>query len=298
MMNIVHTPVMLNEVISFIPNSFDELISVDATLGEGGHSEVLAQKSNHLHSFERDAEILKIAEKRLENFNNISYHNTTYDNIKTSLPEAHIGKVGFMLFDLGVSLYHFKEANRGFSFKDDTKLDMRLGINDKSAYDVVNKYSQKELEDVFYKYGEMKNARFMAQAIVDARSKTVIETTKELENIIFHNTRKENRYNKTHPATLVFQAIRIEVNNEINILEDALKGIYECLADKGIVVFMSYHSLEDRAVKQYLKANEKTRNKDGLFRLINKHVLIPTDEEIKKNPPSRSCKMRIVEKVV
>ncbi len=296
MENIIHSPVMLNEVISFIPHSFDKIISVDATLGEGGHSEAIAKKSHILHSFERDKEILELAKKRLHNFNNIFFHNTTYDNIITSIPKEHIGNINFMLFDLGVSLYHFKKANRGFSFKDETKLDMRLGINKISAYEVINEYSQSQLENIFLKYGEMKNAKKISQAIVDSRKLKKIETTNELENIVFHNTKKENRYNKIHPATLVFQALRIEVNDEINILENALKQVYDCLSDKGIVVFMSYHSLEDRAVKKYLKENEKTKNNDGKFKLINKHVLSPTQEEIKRNPASRSCKVRVAEK--
>ena len=297
-MNIVHTPVMLNEVISFMPNTFQNIIAVDATLGEGGHSEVLAQKSNTLYAIERDQEILAIAKNRLSEYTNINYINTTYDKIIDNIKEEHIGHVNFILFDLGVSLFHFKSANRGFSFHDESSLDMRLGLNDKTAFDVINKYSEKDLADVLYNYGEIKNSRYLSECIINARNTKEISTAKELENIIFHSTKKEKRYGSIHPATLVFQAIRIEVNDELNILKKALENLPKILGFGGIVVFMSYHSLEDRIVKQYLKSNEKRKNSDGIFKLVNKHILTPSETEIKNNPPSRSAKMRVVEKAI
>ena len=297
-MNIVHTPVMLNEVISFMPNTFENIITVDATLGEGGHSEVLAQKSNTLYAIERDKEILTIAKNRLSKYSNINYINTTYDKIIDNIKEEHIGHVNFILFDLGVSLFHFKSANRGFSFNDESSLDMRLGLNDKTAFDVINKYSEKDLADVLYNYGEIKNSRYLSECIVNARKTKEISTAKELENIIFHSTKKEKRYGSIHPATLVFQAIRIEVNDELNILKKALENLPKILDFGGRVVFMSYHSLEDRIVKQYLKSNEKTKNSDGIFKLVNKHIITPSEAEIKNNPPSRSAKVRVAEKVV
>ncbi len=297
-MNIVHTPVMLNEVISFMPNTFENIITVDATLGEGGHSEVLAQKSNTLYAIERDKEILTIAKNRLSKYSNINYINTTYDKIIDNIKEEHIGHVNFILFDLGVSLFHFKSANRGFSFNDESSLDMRLGLNDKTAFDVINKYSEKDLANVLYNYGEIKNSRYLSECIVNARKTKEISTAKELENIIFHSTKKEKRYGSIHPATLVFQAIRIEVNDELNILKKALENLPKILDFGGRVVFMSYHSLEDRIVKQYLKSNEKTKNSDGIFKLVNKHIITPSEAEIKNNPPSRSAKVRVAEKVV
>jgi len=297
-MNIIHKPVMLNEVISFMPNTFKNIIAIDATLGEGGHSEVLAQKSNMLYAFERDKEILAIAKTRLSKYSNINYVNTTYDKIIENIKKEHIGRVGFILFDLGVSLFHFKSANRGFSFNDESSLDMRLGLNDKTAFDVVNKYSEKELADVLYNYGEIKNSRYLSECIVKARNVKEINTAKELENIVFHSTKKEKRYGSIHPATLVFQAIRIEVNDELNILKKALEILPQILDLGGIVVFMSYHSLEDRIVKNYLKSNEKRKNSDGIFNLVNKHILTPSEAEIKDNPPSRSAKVRVAEKVM
>ncbi len=294
-LNIVHTPVMLNEVLSFIAK--DSKIAVDATLGEGGHTKAMLDLNLEVHSFERDSIILEIAKNRLKNYDKFHYYNNTYDNIINELDESLIGNIDFILYDLGVSLFHFKKAERGFSFKDNAKLDMRLGINEKSAYDIVNGYTEEELERIFRDYGEINNAKKIANIIVKERNIRKIETSRELENIIFHNTDKSARYGKIHPATLVFQAIRIEVNDELNILEKSINNIASILKKNGIAVFISYHSLEDRIVKKFFKENEKTKNKDGIFKLLNNKVKVPTSEEIKLNPASRSAKMRAVQKI-
>ena len=219
----------------------------------------------------------------------------TYNKMTESLDKSILGNIDFMLYDLGVSLFHFKKAERGFSFKDNVKLDMRLGINEKSAYDVINFYSEKELERVLKEYGEIHNAAKIASIIVKERNKKNIETSRELENIIFHNTDKSKRYGKIHPATLVFQAIRIEVNDELNILKDSISQIPNILKPNGIAAVISYHSLEDRIVKNFFKENEKTKNKEGIFKLLNSKVITPTNEEIKSNPASRSAKMRVIQ---
>lgn len=292
-LNIVHTPVMLKEVLSYIPENAK--IAIDATLGEGGHTKAMLDLNLEVHSFERDSAILDIAKRRLKNYPNFHYYNNTYDKMMECLDEKVIGNADFMLYDLGVSLFHFKKAERGFSFKDNTMLDMRLGINEKSAYDIINGYSEEELERVFRDYGELSNARKMARIIVKERDKRKIETSKELESIIFHNTDKSQRYGKIHPATLVFQAIRIEVNDELNILEKSILNIPNILKNNGVAVIISYHSLEDRIVKRFFKENEKTKNKDGIFKLLNNKVKLPTNEEVKSNPASRSAKMRAVQ---
>ncbi|WP_300370046.1 16S rRNA (cytosine(1402)-N(4))-methyltransferase RsmH [Brachyspira sp.] len=294
-LDIVHTPVMLNEVLSFIPK--DAKIVIDATLGEGGHTKAMLDFNLEVHSFERDSIILEIAKKRLKNYDRFYYYNNTYDNMINELDENLIGNIDFILYDLGVSLFHFKKAERGFSFKDNSRLDMRLGINEKSAYDIVNGYTEEELERILRDYGEMNNARKMANIIVKERNRRKIETSRELENIIFHNTDKAGRYGKIHPATLVFQAIRIEVNNELNILEKSISNIASILKPNGVAVLISYHSLEDRIVKKFFKENEKTKNKDGIFKILNNKVKVPTSEEIKLNPASRSAKLRAVEKI-
>ncbi|WP_297276980.1 16S rRNA (cytosine(1402)-N(4))-methyltransferase RsmH [uncultured Brachyspira sp.] len=292
-LEIVHTPVMLKEVLSFIPENAK--IAIDATLGEGGHTKAMLDLNLEVHSFERDKNILEIAKKRLHEYSNFHYYNNTYNKMTESLDKSILGNIDFMLYDLGVSLFHFKKAERGFSFKDNVKLDMRLGINEKSAYDVINFYSEKELERVLKEYGEIHNAAKIASIIVKERNKKNIETSRELENIIFHNTDKSKRYGKIHPATLVFQAIRIEVNDELNILKDSISQIPNILKPNGIAAVISYHSLEDRIVKNFFKENEKTKNKEGIFKLLNSKVITPTNEEIKSNPASRSAKMRVIQ---
>lgn len=287
---IIHKPVMINEVLSFIPK--DSNIVIDATLGEGGHTKAMLDLNLEVHGFERDENILEVAKKRLTDYKKIHYYNDTYDKMYNLLPENIIGNADFILYDLGVSMYHFKKAERGFSFNENNKLDMRLGINDKSAYEVINKYSKKDLERVFKEYGEIKNPSRLADIIIRERDKKNIETSKELENIIFHNSDKSKKYGKINPATLIFQAIRIEVNDELNILKKSIENIKNILKKYGVIVVISYHSLEDRIIKRFFKDNEKTKNKEGIFKLLNSKVLTPTNEEIKLNPASRSAKMR------
>lgn len=287
---IIHKPVMINEVLSFIPK--DSNIVIDATLGEGGHTKAMLDLNLEVHSFERDENILEVAKKRLADYKKIHYYNDTYDKMYNLLPKNIIGNADFLLYDLGVSMYHFKKAERGFSFNENNKLDMRLGINDKSAYEVINKYSKKDLERVFKEYGEIKNPSRLADIIIRERDKKNIGTSKELENIIFHNSNKSKKYGKINPATLIFQAIRIEVNDELNILKKSIENIKNILKKYGVIVVISYHSLEDRIIKRFFKENEKTKNKEGIFKLLNSKVLTPTNEEIKLNPASRSAKMR------
>ena len=287
---IIHKPVMINEVLSFIPKNSN--IVIDATLGEGGHTKAMLDLNLEVHSFERDKNILEIAKKRLSNYKKFHYYNDTYDKMTDLLPKNIIGNADFMLYDLGVSMFHFKKAERGFSFTENNKLDMRLGINEKNAYQVINQYGKNDLERIFKEYGEIKNPSKLVDSIIKERDKKNIETSKELENIIFHNSDKSKKYGRINPATLIFQAVRIEVNDELNILKKSIENIKNILKKYGVIVIISYHSLEDRIVKRFFKDNEKTQNKDGIFKLLNSKVLTPTIEEIKLNPASRSAKMR------
>ena len=287
---IIHKPVMINEVLSFIPENSN--IVIDATLGEGGHTKAMLDLNLEVHSFERDKNILEIAKKRLSNYKKFHYYNDTYDKMTDLLPKNIIGNADFMIYDLGVSMFHFKKAERGFSFTENNKLDMRLGINEKNAYQVINQYDKNDLERIFKEYGEIKNPSKLVDSIIKERDKKNIETSKELENIIFHNSDKSKKYGRINPATLIFQAVRIEVNDELNILKKSIENIKNILKKYGVIVIISYHSLEDRIVKRFFKDNEKTKNKDGIFKLLNSKVLTPTIEEIKLNPASRSAKMR------
>ena len=286
---IIHKPVMIKEILSFIPENSN--IVVDATLGEGGHTKAMLDLNLEVHSFERDKNILEIAKKRLADYKKFYYYNNTYDKMIDSLPKNIIGNVDFILYDLGVSMFHFKKAERGFSFNENNKLDMRLGINKINAYEVINKYEKKDLERIFKEYGEIKNYSKLAEIIIKERNKKNIETAKELENIIFHNSDKSKKYGKINPATLIFQAIRIEVNDELNILKKSIENIKNILKKYGVIVIISYHSLEDRIIKRFFKDNEKTKNKDGIFKLLNSKVLKPTNEEIKLNIASTSAKL-------
>ena len=287
---IIHKPVMINEVLSFIPENSN--IVIDATLGEGGHTKAMLDLNLEVYGFERDKNILEIAKKRLSNYKKFHYYNDTYDKMTDLLPKNIIGNADFMIYDLGVSMFHFKKAERGFSFTENNKLDMRLGINEKNAYQVINQYGKKDLERIFKEYGEIKNPSKLVDSIIKERDKKNIETSKELENIIFHNSDKSKKYGRINPATLIFQAVRIEVNDELNILKKSIENIKNILKKYGVIVIISYHSLEDRIVKRFFKDNEKTKNKDGIFKLLNSKVLTPTIEEIKLNPASRSAKMR------
>ncbi len=291
-MNISHTSVMPDEVLGFLP--LDSKIAVDATLGEGGHTKLLLERGLEVHAFDRDSIIIEKAQKRLADISNnkLYTYNQKYDNIYNSLSKDIAGNVDFMLFDLGVSMFHFKEASRGFSFLENTRLDMRLGLNDKTAYDVINGYSEADLTSIFQNYGEIKYSKTLAHAIVDTRKTKQIETTDELENVVFHATPKNLRHTNTHHATKVFQAIRIEVNDEMGILENAIANVSKILKSGGVAVFMSYHSLEDRVVKKYFKENENTKNKVGIFNVLTRRPLVASDEEIAVNKASRSAKVR------
>lgn len=292
-MKIYHTPVMTDEALYFMPENVD--IAIDCTLGEGGHSLLMLEKGLTVYGFDRDESILSVAKERLSSFEKFHAVHGRYDNLTSLLPKDVLGKADFMLFDLGVSMFHFKNSGRGFSFNENTPLDMALGLTDKTAFDVVNGYSEKELTDIFEKYGEVSYAKNVAKAIILERKKKKIETTDILENIVFHAAPKAIRHEKIHPATKVFQAIRIEVNDEMNVLERALSFIPSILREGGRAVFISYHSLEDRIVKSYIKQNEKTKNKDGFLISLTKHVIAPSEKEIAQNNASRSAKLRAIE---
>lgn len=291
-MEIYHTPVLLKEILSLMPSPAENINVIDATLGEGGHTEAFLKEGANVYATERDEEILKRAKERLSAYENVQYALCTYDKMKENAPKEFVGNTDFILMDLGVSLFHFKGCERGFSFKEESPLDMRLGLNEgKSAMDVVNDYDEEELFRVFKEYGEIRFAHRIAEAIVSARASEPLRTAKELENIVFHATPKKFRFAKTHPATRVFQAIRIEVNDELEILKRALVSAFEMLKEGGQLVVMSYHSLEDRIVKTFMRErSEKHGSKE--LKILNKKVIVPSKSEIKRNPAARSAKLR------
>ena len=306
-MEFKHIPVLLKETIEGL-NINPDGIYVDGTIGGAGHSKEIIKKLSPkgiLIGIDKDEEALKAAENNLKGYKNYKLVHGNHDNIKEILKEIGIDKVDGILLDLGVSSYQLDEKTRGFSYISDNKLDMRMDRNQKlSAYDVVNKYDEQRLADIIYKYGEEKYARKIAKNICILRKTKPIETTKELVEIIEKNLPKTK---EGHPAKKTFQAIRIEVNNEIEPLYNTVKESIECLKEGGRLCIITFHSLEDRAVKEaYIDSQGKcTCPKDlpycicgckSLGKIITKKPIEASIEEKETNPRSKSAKLRIFEK--
>lgn len=286
---------MAKEVLELllVPDS-GERTMLDCTTGEGGHTELFLKRYSNLSviGLDRDSDIQKKAVERLSGFKErFKAVNSWFDDY---LKDAMSESFDVILFDLGISSYHFEESERGFSFRKDERLDMRLDKNqDLSAYEVVNTYSEEEISEVLFKYGEERYSRRIARAIRERREEKEIVGSKELSDLIFSAVPREYRYGRIHPATRSFQAIRIEVNGELERIESALEGALKALKRGGRVGVISFHSLEDRIAKHFFRE----RAQAGEVRLITKKPIIPSDEELEANPPSRSAKLRVVEKI-
>ena len=295
-----HVPVLLNESIEGM-NLQPGGIYVDVTFGGGGHSKEILRRMDadaHLYSFDQDED----AEKNIVNDKRFTFVRSNFRYLYNFLRYYGVEQADAILADLGVSSHHFDDSERGFSFRFDGKLDMRMnkrsGI---TAADVVNNYEEERLADIFYLYGELKNSRKLASAIVKSRSKQAIVTIGDFLEIVkpmFGREREKKELAK------VFQALRIEVNQEMEALKEMLQAATEMLKSGGRLVVITYHSLEDRMVKNLMK----TGNVEGKavqdffgnvqtdFRLINNKVIVASDEEVTRNPRSRSAKLRIAEK--
>ncbi|MBR1617137.1 16S rRNA (cytosine(1402)-N(4))-methyltransferase RsmH [bacterium] len=286
-----HYTVMKNEVVDNLDCFGSDKIYVDCTLGGGGHSEEILKrisKNGRLISFDVDDDALCFAKERLKNYENVTILKASYTTIEENLKKLGIEKItGGVVFDLGASYHQLTKQERGFSFLKDAPLDMRFNMDqDFCAYDIVNKYKENDLVEIFSKYGEERFSKRIAKAIVNNRP---INTTLELAELIKKSTPFTK--SKIHPATRVFQALRIEVNNELLNFENTLNKVV-ALCDVGaIICLLSFHSLEDRIAKQTLKKFTKQENK--LLELVNKKPIMASDEEIKVNPPSRSAKLRV-----
>ena len=307
----MHISVLLNESIEGL-NIKENGTYVDCTLGYGGHSsEILKRikRGGYLFAFDQDKEAINTSKKRLDEIsNNFEIINNNFVKIKEELNKRGIYKVDGILFDLGVSSPQLDEDERGFSFHHDAYLDMRMNQDQAlSAHDVVNNYSESELADIFFKYGEEKFARSIAKNIVKYRQSKEIDTTLELSEIIKSSVPERVRREK-HPARKVFQAIRIEVNDELNVLEQALRDSLDLLNVGGRISVITFHSLEDRIVKNiFREVTEEDKLIKGLpnvpeellpdFRLVNSKVIVPSEQELEANPRSRSSKLRIIEKI-
>lgn len=305
-----HISVLLEESVDAL-NLKEDSIIVDATLGYGGHSSYILSriKKGHLFAFDQDSEAIRHSTDRLSAIGtNFTIIKSNFVHMKDKLQEEGIDEVDGVLFDLGVSSPQLDDAERGFSYHEDARLDMRMDQNNPiSAYEVVNQYSQAELANIFYKYGEDKFSRNIAKKIVEYRQNKEIETTLELVEIIKTAVPMKFRKDK-HPARQIFQAIRIEVNHELEVIEPALEQALSLLKVGGRVAVITFHSLEDRLVKNYFKEKCKIDPKvQGMpnipdeylpdFKLVVNKAVKPSDEELEKNPRARSAKLRVIEKI-
>lgn len=285
----------------------DNLVYVDCTLGGGGHTELILQRTNGpVIAFDVDEDAIKAASERLKDYKNLTIVKDSYTNIKKVLQNLGIEKItGGVLFDLGASYHQLTKAERGFSFLKDAPLDMRFDQNsDFSAYNVVNEYSEHDLVRIFSEYGEERFSKRIARTIVEQRKIKKIKTTKELSDLIINCTPKIK--SKIHPATRVFQAIRIEVNGELQNVKNTLNDVLDLLGFGAIISVISFHSLEDRVVKHLFKyhstrchCNEMIcKCPPPILEIVNKKPITASDREISENPPSRSAKLRIARCVV
>lgn len=295
-----HIPVLMKDSVDGL-NIGSAGIYVDVTFGGGGHSrEILSRldADGHLYSFDQDAD----AEKNIINDNRLTFVRSNFRYLKNWMRYYGVDHIDGLLADLGVSSHHFDDESRGFSFRFDAPLDMRMNKRDgTTAADVVNTYDEERLADIFYLYGELKNSRKIAAALVKARAAHKIETTQDFIGTVESLFRRERE--KKDMAKL-FQALRIEVNNEMTALKEMLRSATELLRPGGRLSVITYHSLEDRIVKNVMKTgNPEGKMKQDFFgrietpfTLINNKVITPDDEELANNPRSRSAKLRIAEK--
>ena len=311
-MEFKHTSVLFNECINGLAIKPDG-IYVDGTLGGGGHASGICQnlsKNGTLIGIDRDRDALEAAEKRLEEYECKKYFvQSNYSDIKEVLEELEIEKIDGALLDLGVSSFQLDNPERGFSYMQDAPLDMRMSQDDDfTAYDVVNDYDAKELTEVIRKYGEERWASRIADFVVKARKTKPIETTSELVDVIKAAIPAAARRTGPHPAKRTFQAIRIEVNDELGQLERAVDEFCDVLSPGGRLCIISFHSLEDRIVKEIInkRINPCTCPKEfpvcvcgkvGDIKKSSNKPILPSEDELENNPRARSAKLRIAEKI-
>ena len=305
--NFSHNPVLLKECVEGLkikPGG----VYVDATVGGAGHSLEIAKRleSGKLFAFDRDPDAVSVSKKRLSSYPALVI-NSNFCDMKKFLESEGIREVDGILIDLGVSSYQLDNPQRGFSYRNDGALDMRMSKKGVTAAEIVNKFSQEELESILKKYGQEKFAKSIASNIVRRRAQKLIETTLDLANIIKFSVPAKFRRNK-NPCKKSFQAIRIAVNGELESLEIGLEASFELLKAKGRLLVISFHSLEDRLVKQKYKAWSKgcvcppkapicVCGNAARAKTVNKKAIRPSDLEIQINPRSKSAKLRILEKL-
>lgn len=311
-MEFKHVSVLLNETVDGL-NVKENGIYVDCTLGGAGHSYEILKRLNgtgRLIGIDQDADALKAAKERLKEFDNVTYVHSNFENIKEIVKTECDGLVDGIIADLGVSSYQFDTPERGFSYRFDAPLDMRMNKeNELSAYEIVNEYDESDLYRVIRDYGEDKFAKNIAKHICIRRQEAPIKTTFELNEIIKAAIPAKMREKGGHPSKRTFQALRIECNREIEVLENTLDDMIDCLKDEGRLCIITFHSLEDRAVKNNFKTNENPCTCPPNFpvcacgkipkgKVITRKPIIASDEEMEVNPRSQSAKLRVFERKV
>lgn len=290
---------MVNEVVNYLNLNPGKVI-VDATIGTGGHSYCVLQRilpKGRLIGIDRDAQSLAVSKERLREFNNsCDFVHGNFSDIDSILKGLNIKKVDGILFDLGISTFQLEDPSRGFSFQKEGPLDMRMDPDSYiSAYDLINNLNEEEISTMLRNFGQERWHNRIAHLLVQERQKRPIATTTELASIVVRSipSRFRNKYYRMHPATRTFQAVRIAVNRELEILESALNKSVSLLEKKGRLVVISFHSLEDRVAKWTLRRAQA----EGLVDIITPKPQRPGPEEIENNPSSRSSKLRVAERI-
>ena len=302
-MEFIHKSVLFDESVKALNINSNSVI-VDGTAGGGGHSREISNNAGRLIAIDQDPDAIKVLHERLGDRENVTIVNDNFSNLKSILSSLNINEIDGLLLDLGVSSFQLDTAERGFSFHKDAPLDMRMSKSGLSARDVVNTYSEQELANIIYKYGEEKFSRKIASNIVKARQDKPIETTFELVDII-KSSLPQKAMRDSHPARKTFQAIRIEVNAELDALEKTLDDAFECLRSGGRIAIITFHSLEDRMVKEKFNEWSKGCTCPKEFPICvcgNKpkgkalKSIAPSEKELEINPRARSSRLRIFEK--
>lgn len=276
----------------------------DMTFGGGGHSLGVAKEIENsiVYSVDQDPDAIKNGNELIESFGlkeKVFLNKMNYEEFPSWVEQNHPElKFDGILMDLGVSSHHFDEFSRGFSFREDAPLDMRMDHENNEHYtaaEVLNSFSEEDIANIIFKYGEERYSRRIAKNIVEFRKDKNVETTKELEAIVFHSYPKQLRHNKIHPATKTFQALRIFVNRELEVLENTLEKLFGLLAEGGVLEVISFHSLEDRIAKH--KYKEIFQTDKNIAKIITKKPIYPSEREIGENSRSRSAKLRLIQKL-
>ncbi len=310
-MDAVHNPVMKEEVFRYLNPQGGEELLVDCTLGEGGHAEYFLMHADKVRiaGVEADADILAKARKRLEPWGQrVSFYNAWFDAFFSAYPLT-LKRPDMILFDLGISVFHYEQSGRGFSFAKNEPLDMRINKELRlTAADIVNTYKEEELADIFFRYGEERYSRRIAWKIVQKRKSEAIESADSLARIVYEAVPPAYKHGRIHPATRCFQALRIVVNSELERLESALSDAFRILSVRGRMGVIAFHSLEDRIVKGFFREKNKACicppetpmcNCGGkeCAHILTKKPVRPQESELEENAPSRSARFRAVIKL-